>query len=216
MNQPYTHVIWDFNGTILDDIELGIRSVNVMLEKRNLPVIPDRAHYRSIMHFPIVEYYRELGFDFEKEDYYTVLAPEWVALYMAGEAECRMMPDVAETLAVVKAAGIPQIILSASDREQLLFQLRRLEILDFFDEVLGLDNIYAKSKTGLAEDWLRRNPNARPLCIGDTDHDAALADVLGADCLLYTEGHQSKQRLEDCKKPMIERISELLSYLNII
>ena len=206
-------MIWDFNGTILDDIDLGIRCVNVMLEKRGLPVIPDREYYRTIMRFPIIDYYRDLGFDFEKEDYYTKLAPEWVEMYMAGEAECPMMPHVQATLEAVKARGIPQILLSASDRTQLIYQLERLGIAHYFDEILGLDNIFAKSKTGLAQGWLERHPGARPLCLGDTDHDAALADTIGADCLLYVGGHQSETRLSGCEKPMIHDVAELLAYL---
>ena len=76
--QRYTHIIWDFNGTILDDVQLGIRCVNTMLSKRGLPVLPDVEAYRQVFGFPIEAYYRRLGFDFEKEDYHTVLAPEWV------------------------------------------------------------------------------------------------------------------------------------------
>ena len=106
-------------------------------------------------------------------------------------------------------------MLFRSDRGQLLYQLDRLGIRDFFQEVLGLDNIFAKSKTNLAEAWLARNPGARPLCIGDTDHDAALADTIGADCLLYTQGHQSEQRLAICRRPLIRSIRELLSYLGL-
>ena len=210
---PYTHLIWDFNGTILDDIDLGIHCVNVMLAKRDLPIIRGREHYRSIMSFPIIDYYARLGFDFEKEDYYTVLAPEWVDLYMAGEGECLMMSEVLETLQAVKNLGIPQIVLSASNRDQLLFQLRRLGVDTYFDEILGLDNIYAKSKTHLASVWLSQNPTAVPLCIGDTDHDAALADVMGADCVLYTGGHQSREKLAPCNKPMIDRIGQVLDFL---
>lgn len=213
MTYKYTHVIWDFNGTILDDIDLGIESVNVMLKKRSLPVIPNRDYYRRIMRFPIIDYYRELGFDFDKEDYYTILAPEWVALYMDGEASCGMMDGVLDTLQAIKAFGIPQIILSASNREQLVYQVKRLGIQDYFDEILGLDNIFAKSKTILAQDFLSRHPGAKPLCVGDTDHDAQLMQVLGADGLLYAGGHQDKERLCACGLPMIERIEEILAYL---
>lgn len=213
MSTRYTHVIWDFNGTIFDDIDLGIRCTNIMLKKRNLPIMPDREYYRSVMRFPIIDYYRSLGFDLEQEDYYTVLAPEWVALYMAGESSCAMMPHVMDTLEAIKAKGIPQIVLSASDREQLTYQLKRLGIDHYFEEILGLDNIFAKSKTGLAHAWMERNPGARVLCLGDTDHDGALADVMGADCLLYTGGHQSIERLSACHKPMIRDALEALSYL---
>ena len=65
MNQKhYTHVIWDFNGTILNDVRLGISCTNRMLEERGLPVIPDEDTYRGIFGFPIDDYYSRLGFDF--------------------------------------------------------------------------------------------------------------------------------------------------------
>ena len=69
MTQTHTHLIWDFNGTILQDMDLGIRCTNTMLAERGLPVIPSVEAYREIFGFPIDEYYRRLGFDFEKEDY---------------------------------------------------------------------------------------------------------------------------------------------------
>ncbi len=210
----YTHVIWDFNGTILDDVALGIESTNTMLTKRGLPIIPDNAYYREVMCFPIIEYYRKLGFDFEREDYYTVLAPEWVALYMAGERHCGLMPHVVATLEAVRERGIPQIVLSASQKDQLIYQLQRLGIDTYFDEILGLDDIYAKSKTALAKAWREKNPHAVPLCVGDTDHDAHVADILNCDCLLYTGGHQDESRLKLCGRPLISSIDQLLNYLD--
>lgn len=209
----YTHVIWDFNGTILDDIDLGIVSVNRMLEERGLPVIPDRAYYREIMRFPIRDYYAELGFDFEKEDYYQVLAPEWVGYYLAGEGSCGLMPGVVETLEAIRQKGLRQLVLSASDLPQLRGQLSRLGVDGYFDEVLGLDNIYAADKTALARAWRERNPQAVPLFIGDTDHDDLAAEAMGADCVLYTGGHQSEKRLSTCGKPLIKQVTELLTLL---
>ena len=76
----YTHIFWDFNGTILSDMQAGMDSVNKMLADRDLPVIPDIESYRRIFDFPIIEYYRGLGFDFDREPY-EVLAPIWVELY---------------------------------------------------------------------------------------------------------------------------------------
>ena len=114
MTPKHTHLIWDFNGTILQDIDLAIGCTNTMLAARNLPVFTSLEVYREVFSFPIDEYYRRLGFDFEKEDYDTVLAPEWVAMYMEGESSCLLMDGVAEAISLVKEAGIPQIILSAT------------------------------------------------------------------------------------------------------
>lgn len=83
----YDLVIWDFNGTIIDDVALGISSVNTMLAKRSLPVLESADEYRAKLRFPIIDYYRSLGFDFGAEPY-DVLAREWVELYNAGEDKC--------------------------------------------------------------------------------------------------------------------------------
>lgn len=209
----YTHVIWDFNGTVLDDVRLGIDCVNTMLVKRGLPILPSEDAYRRVFGFPIDDYYRRLGFDFEREDYDTVLAPEWVALYLAGEATCPVIAGVAETIDALRRRGIHQVMLSASDLNQLNGQLARIGLADAFEEVLGLDNIHARSKKMLAVAWKDRHPEANPLFIGDTEHDADVADAIGADCVLFTGGHQSAERLAILGKPLIASIPELLAFL---
>jgi phosphoglycolate phosphatase len=215
MNEKrYTHVIWDFNGTILNDVRLGISCTNRMLAERGLAVIPNEETYREIFGFPIDDYYSRLGFDFEKEDYDTVLAPQWVAMYLAGEPTCPMNDGVESTIAAVADLGIPQVLLSATKEEQLRAQLARLGITESFSEILGLDNIHARSKRHVAEAWMVRNPEARPLFIGDTEHDADVARSVGADCVLFTGGHQSAARLAGCGFPLIESIDRLLNYLD--
>lgn len=206
----YTHIVWDFNGTLLDDIRLGIDSVNVMLEKRGLPVIPDEDAYRRVFGFPIDAYYRRLGFDFEAEDYDTVLAPEWVAHYLAGEAGCGLIPGAAEAVEAIEKRGLPQIVLSATKIEQLEGQLARLGLKDAFAEILGLDNIHARSKVKVALEWKERHPDARPLFIGDTEHDGDVADAVGGDCLLFCGGHQSEEILRRRGKPVISDIADIL------
>ena len=213
MSSTYTHLVWDFNGTILDDMTLGIRCTNTMLADRGLPVIPSVEAYREIFGFPIDEYYRRLGFDFEKEDYDTVLAPQWVAMYLEGEPPCTTIEGAVETIRAVKAMGIPQILLSATKIEMLTAQLERLGLYQEFDEVIGLDNIHARSKQAQALEWKSRHPEARPLFIGDTEHDAQVADAVGGDCVLFAGGHQSEARLDACGKPTISRVSDILNYL---
>ena len=209
----YTHLVWDFNGTILDDIGLCIDCVNTMLKKRQMPLLESVEAYRAIMRFPVIDYYRDLGFNMEEEDYYQILAPEWVAMYLAGEPNCGMMDGVAEVLEAARASGVKQLVISATKTDQLLAQLDRLGIRGYFDEILGLDNFYAASKTALAEAWRCEHPDAVVLSVGDTDHDGDLADALGADCLLYTGGHQSEMRLSARGKTLIGHIKEIENYL---
>ena len=204
------YCIWDFNGTLLDDVEAGIRSVNTLLRERGLPVIPSTEAYRDLFGFPIREYYQRLGFDFSREPY-EVVAPLWVALYLENVKESRLYWDVRDTLEALRRRGIRQVVLSATQREMLLDQLRELEIDDYFEEVLGLDNIHAASKLSLAEDWRARHPGAAAILIGDTDHDVETACTLGARCLLVARGHQSAPRLQETGAEVFNSLGALLA-----
>lgn len=204
-----THLIWDFNGTVLDDVDICIASIDRMLAKRGLPLLQSREVYHSYFRFPVIDYYRAVGLDLEREDYYTVLAPEWIGYYLEAEPRCGLVPGVLPVMQDMRAAGIRQVLLSATRQEQLVAQVSRLGIADQFDELYGNDNIHAASKTHLARAWVDAHPGARPLFVGDTEHDAEVADAVGAPCILYTGGHQSAARLALCGKKMIGDMREL-------
>lgn len=208
----YTHVIWDFNGTILDDMQAGIDSVNEMLVPRGLPPV-SAERYREMFDFPVKDYYQKLGFDFEKEDFATVLAPMWVELYNIKCKEAPLFKGVLSLNAALRAAGLSQSILSASERAMMLAQLSERGAASAFDEIWGNESIHANGKEGLALAWRVAHPNARAVLIGDTTHDAKIATLLGADCILFTGGHQSRARLAACGVPMVEDLMECLPYI---
>ncbi len=190
----YDYIVWDFNGTLLDDVQTGIDSVNALLGERGLKQIKDKMQYRSIFRFPIIEYYRSLGFDFDAEPY-EILAPKWVKLYLENVKRAELFEDVKDTLELIRAHGVRQIILSATEQGMLEGQLNDLGIRGYFEEVMGLDNIHAGSKLSLARCWRAEHEGARVLLIGDTDHDAENAREIGADCILVSRGHQSIEHL---------------------
>lgn len=208
----YTHLMWDFNGTIFDDAEAGIKSVNKMLLERGLAPIPSKERYQEIFDFPIEDYYRSLGFDFDREPY-EVLAPIWVDLYNMNAESAGTCEGVEATMEEVKALGVEQSVLSACELGMLNRYLEKLGVRKYISEVMGLDNIHARSKLALAYDWIEKNPDARVLMIGDTTHDFETAQALGADCVLYAGGHQSRAKLERCGCPVIDHICEVVDYL---
>ncbi|MBR3966187.1 MAG: HAD family hydrolase [Clostridia bacterium] len=205
----YTHILWDFNGTILDDLDAGIKSVNKLLSERGLPTVDSHERYYEVFGFPIIDYYRRLGFDFDKEPY-EVIAPLWVELYLENVKESPIFDDILPTVELFGKMGLSQTVLSATELEMLKKQLKLVDCLDLFDEVLGIDNIYAASKVSLAEGWREKNPNAVPLMIGDTVHDAEVAERIGADCVLIARGHQSRKTLENAGCPIYEDLDEML------
>lgn len=209
----YTDIIWDFNGTIIDDVETGIVSVNTMLAERGLPTIPNKDAYRKIFHFPIEDYYRDLGFDFECEPY-EVLAPIWVALYLENVKEAPLQPFVSEAIQKFNKKGLHQHVLSASELSMLKEQLDGFGLLDNFESISGLDNIHARSKSELARSWKKANADAVALVIGDTEHDYETARLLGADCALICGGHQTKERLLECEGARVyDSLEELCNAL---
>lgn len=207
------YCIWDFNGTILDDVETGIRSVNYLLAQRGLKKIESREEYREIFGFPVREYYQRLGFDFEKEPY-EVIAPLWVEQYLKNVKDAPLFEDVKETIRLFRQSGVRQIILSATEIGMLRGQLRELGLEQEFEEILGLDNIHAASKERLAKAWRSRHPKATAIYIGDTDHDCQVAKAMNVPCVLITRGHQAPHRLSAFGVSMYDTLADLVNAMN--
>jgi phosphoglycolate phosphatase len=68
------HIIWDWNGTILDDFQLCVEIINGMLIKRNMPTIT-KDEYSDIFDFPVKKYYKRIGFEFHKDSFESLLSP---------------------------------------------------------------------------------------------------------------------------------------------
>ncbi len=208
----YDHIIWDFNGTLLDDVRTGITSVNKLLADRGLPTIDSVDTYRRVFRFPIIEYYKALGFDFDKESYETV-APLWVAEYLENVKSATLYEDVMPLIDALDAMGVAQSVLSATELSMLKRQLRDLGLDGRFRGVFGLDNIHAGSKLALAKLWRDEFPHHRALFVGDTDHDVQTAKALEADCVLVCRGHQSKEYLSTLGVPVFDDLSTLMDII---
>ena len=205
----YTHIFWDFNGTILDDVQTGIDCANILLAKRGLKTIQDRNYYKEVFGFPIIDYYKRLGFDFEKESYHDI-AVEWVNLYMEKVKSAKMNDGVTVILDKIKKLGVPQYILSATELNMLKTQLDMLGISEYFEEVTGLDNIHAGSKTELGRLFAEKIKPVKALVIGDTSHDYETAMAMKADCILFTGGHMKRNVLKECGCPLFDSFDDAL------
>ncbi len=65
----YDLVIWDWNGTLLDDTELCYQIANEMRLERGMASMRGIEEYRSHFTFPVVEYYKRMGYTFEAEPF---------------------------------------------------------------------------------------------------------------------------------------------------
>ena len=84
-------------------------------------------------------------------------------------------------------------------------------IRDYFEEVMGLDNIYANSKEALALSWKERHPNVQAVMIGDTVHDYEVAKAMNVDCVLIAGGHQPKETLLRCDCLVLDHLNDFCS-----
>ena len=209
----YTHVIWDFNGTVLRDMEAGIRATNEMLSARGLPLLASLEAYQEVFGFPVEDYYRRIGLDLEREDFKTLLAPLWVSLYNKYSKDSPIYEGVREVSAALRARGVKQSILSASEREMMCAQLRERGAEELFDEIWGTDSIHAYGKMGLADAWRAAHPTDNMLLLGDTTHDFEVAQHIGADCILIANGHHSAARLAACGVPVVADLPALAAFL---
>ena len=114
------HIIWDWNGTLLNDVSFGYRLANWLLSQYDLPQIQDLHTYRRIFTFPVREYYRTIGFG---DDIFPEVAVKWMNKYMAEEHECPLQPGALEVTRLFREKGLRQVIISASKLENLKFQL---------------------------------------------------------------------------------------------
>ena len=107
----YKHIIWDWNGTLLDDAWLFVDIMNGVLENRNMDTITVKK-YRKIFGFPIEEYYKKLGFDIEKESFYES-GLEFIRAYEKRRYEADLYPMVNFILSKLVSMKIHHYIISA-------------------------------------------------------------------------------------------------------
>jgi len=189
------HIIWDWNGTLLNDRWLCVEAMNKALHKRNLPQMSEEK-YLDIFTFPVEDYYIKLGFDFEKEPF-TVSGTEFIENYNSKFHEPNLQDGVVDLLEFVQSRGLTQSILSAGKHDYVQDWVAFHGLEKYFIKVLGINNHYASGKTDIGNTWINEmhyDPQ-EVLMIGDTLHDFDVANNMGVNCILIAQGHTSKSRL---------------------
>jgi len=211
--RKYKHIIWDWNGTLIDDVWLVVDIMNKMLKKRNLPGI-DSKRYREIFDFPVMDYYAKLEFDFSNESFED-LTVEFISEYYTRFNECKLFDKVEEVLKKIRNMGISQSILSASKENILVEKVKYYGIDKYFCRIMGLENHYAESKVERGKKWIAElNLNPQDvLLIGDTAHDYIVSRNIGSDCLLIANGHHNYERLAKLGVEVINSLKEITGNL---
>ena len=187
------HIIWDWNGTLLDDVDLSFEVVNRLLVSCGYLPLQNKQDYRNVFQFPIYKYYQKAGFDLQKYDF-SKLAQSYMADYQPKSFQCQLRSDALQALSLAEKYGFSQTILSASEKKNLMEQIDYFEIEKYMDSIYAIDNIEAAGKEQLAMQIKNEYPNDSLWIIGDSMHDAQVADAIGANCVLIKDGHENVER----------------------
>jgi phosphoglycolate phosphatase len=202
-------IVWDWNGTLLDDIAASLSAMNQMLAKRRLPLL-SLERYREIFTFPVRSYYQEAGLFFEEEEWDAV-AMEFIGNYSNLLPGCGIQSGADQIISYLQTRGYRQFILSAMHQQLLLASVGACLDVNFFESINGLNDHYAHSKEEnalllVAGSGLQAH---ELLMIGDTLHDYEVATSAGMQSILFSGGHHAAHRLQASGTLVIDRLEIL-------
>ncbi len=209
----YKHIIWDWNGTLLDDRWLCVEGINQALVKRDLlPISEDR--YRKIFTFPVKEYYKKLGFDFESEPF-EVAGDEFVDYYGKNFHKAKLQKGTRTLLSEIQSESISQSILSAAMESYLKSWVYAHKLEIYFSEIVGIDNQYADGKIQEGIKLINKLPfkSEDIAMIGDTNHDSDVAEELNINCILINHGHVDSKRLKKTGRTVVSNLMDIINHI---
>ena len=210
----YSHVIWDWNGTLINDLTLCVDMLNISLKNRGLPLI-SKEDYKKKFLFPIKTFYESIGFDFSSEDF-EIANEEFHVGFESNFKKLALQPYAVETISLVKKLGITQSILSATIQHKLNDQVELFGISHLLDNIVGISNTpsgYGKEFEGkelinsvniLLEDTI---------IIGDSMLDFDVSKALGISCALVSNGHNNIERLQATGSMTFSYIQEFANWI---
>lgn len=203
------HFIWDWNGTLLDDLEVVIEAANVGLSEYGVGPI-DEDVYRDHFTRPVRAFYDSL---FGR----PVTDGEWERLnhvfhveYMARADRANLTEDAIDALDAVGADPGSQSLLSMSPQTWLEAIVERKGVRDRFSKVSGLSGETGGLKAVHMEGHIAALGlvPARTVVIGDTPDDATAAKHVGARVVLYDGGSHHLPLLQQTDAPVAHTLVE--------
>lgn len=204
-----THILWDWNGTLIDDVQLTYDVVRELIQKYNQREI-SLDEYRQKFCIPVSDLYRAVGFNVQTSEL-TEMAEYFHRRYEGSRDRFTLHTRVSEVLHAVTKSGRVQSILSAHPQDQIEGALSHFGIRHHFQSVIGATSNLGISKIAHGKEWFESSglkPHQAVL-IGDTDHDADVARALGIACVLVSQGHQEFAVLERTGARVFHTLMEL-------
>ncbi|MBF9134664.1 HAD family hydrolase [Plantactinospora sp. S1510] len=201
------HLVWDWNGTLLNDLSLVVSSTNVALAGAGGPAVTAEEH-RTQFRRPIADYYAEvLGRVLDAEEFGR-LDKLFHDAYRMGLASCELAADA---VTAIRSWTGSQSLLSMWFHDELVPAVDRYGLTTMFHRVDGLRGTVGGERKA---EHLARHLTAfgvqgpTTVLIGDSIDDAEAADSVGARCVLYTGGFTDSARLRASGWPVADSLTE--------
>ena len=208
MFDKYKHIIWDWNGTLLADQRLSYDIFVEIFSDLGINT-PDFAAWREIVHFPISDFYKSFhpkASDFEIKS----LMGKWATQYEMRRGECGLQPGALNLLSNFSDQGKHQSILSAHTKTELVEAAREQGVLGYFRSIAALEaGMGGGSKVAIGLKLIEETEQELGLSrqdhviVGDSSHDAEVAECLGIQCILVAQGIFSQSRLQRLGHPVL-------------
>lgn len=196
MTVPTAHVVWDWNGTLLDDFGLSVDAARHACRRVEPTAHVDHAAYRRHFTRPVRTFYeRLLGLPLT-DDQWADIATEYHGYYESRVADAPIRSDAREVIDRLKSAGVSQSVLSMSDAAHLGQMLAARALEKEFLVVEGTDpTARTEKKERLLRSHIETIRRQRPgleldaiLLVGDTTDDAAAAAAVGVPRVILRDG----------------------------
>ncbi len=209
----YKHIIWDWNGTIVNDAAFCVNLVNIMLSNFRIPSI-SLEYYLNNFSFPVKNYYELIGLPVDDNSYESI-SNSFIGMYRENFRQCQLQDGILQVLKKLSKFGISQSILSAGQYDDLLVFIKYYKLESFFNIISGVNNNKASGKASISSNHFKNidYDQNEVLLIGDTLHDYEISLQLGIDCLLVSYGHNSFSVLSDSKNSIVQNATEILNWV---
>ncbi|MCP4304372.1 MAG: HAD family hydrolase [bacterium] len=202
------HVIWDWNGTLVDDLPVVVAAVNASLEELDAPLITAddyRTHYTR----PVRVFYDRLLGRAVTDAEWSGIDSTFHTVYAESVERIPLTADAEQAIAAVAAAGASQSILSMWWHEDLVPEVVRHGLDHAMVRVDGNTHDAGETKARLLEIHLGHlGMNGSSAMIGDALDDAHAAITVGIPCVLYDGGSHHRSELEAVKVPVAGSLAE--------
>ncbi|KOG79453.1 MULTISPECIES: HAD family hydrolase [Streptomyces] len=211
-----THLVWDWNGTLLDDTYAVVRATNAAFAEVELePITPEQ--YREMYTIPIPRFYERFLGRLPTEAEWERMDGVFHRYYAEQRTACGLTAGAEELLHGWQRAGRSQSLLSMYGHEQLVPVVRGYGIEPRFVRVEGRRGPSGGSKALHMERHFEALAGVdgivpeNAVVIGDALDDAVAAAHVGARAVLYTGGSHSRRSLEGAGVPVVDSLAEAVA-----